>query len=129
MSLADQKLAKLEIQRLLELDIIEPSESEWSSPAFLVDKKGEIKRLVANCKALNSVIRKNSAPLPRMYECLKILQKSNFVSTFDMQEGFYQVKMSDDSAHYTAFCVAPSHFYQFKRMPFGLCNSPAVFRP
>lgn len=128
MSLADQQLAEAEIQRLLELDIIEPSESEWCSPAFLVDKKDGSKRLVVNYKALNNVSQKNSAPLPRMDECLKILQKSNYVSTIDMQQGFYQVKMSEDSSHYTAFCVAPSHFYQFKRMPFGLCNSPAVFQ-
>lgn len=128
MSLADQRTAEAEIQRLLEQDIIEPSESEWCSPAFLVDKKGGSKRLVVNYKALNAVSKKNSAPIPRIDECLKILQESKFVSTLDLQQGFYQVKMSEDSKHYTAFCLPPSHFYQFKRMAFGLTNSPAVFQ-
>ena len=128
MSLADQQLAEAEIQRLLDLDIIEPSVSDWCSPAFLVNKKGGSKRLVVNYKALNSVMKKNSAPIPRIDECLKILQESRFVSTLDLQQGFYQMKMSEDSKHYTAFCLPPSHFYQFKRLPFGLTNSPAVFQ-
>lgn len=128
LSLKDQQMAEAEIRKLLSLNIIEPSESEWCSPAFLVDKKGGNKRLVVNYKGLNAVARKNSAPLPRMDECLKILQKANFVSTLDLQQGFYQIPMSDDSKHYTAFCLPPSHFYQFKRMPFGLCNSPAIFQ-
>lgn len=128
MSLTDQQKAEAEIQRLLDLDIIEPSESEWCSPAFLVDKKGGSKRLVVNYKALNAVTKKNSAPIPRIDECLKILQDSNFVSTLDLQQGFYQVNMAEDSKHYTAFCLPPSHFYQFKRMAFGLTNSPAVFQ-
>ena len=40
--------------------------------------------------------------------------------------GFYQVPISPASRHLTGFATTFGH-YQFKRMPFGLTNSPAVF--
>ena len=50
-------------------------------------------------------------------------------STMDFKSRFWQVKMALESQQYTAFTVSNLGFYEFTRMPFGLCNALATFIP
>ena len=45
----------IELESLIELDIIEPSTSAWSSPPIPVKKKNSGIRIVVDFKKLNSV--------------------------------------------------------------------------
>ena len=49
-------------------------------------------------------------------------------STMDFKSGFWQVHMALKSQQYTTFTVGNLGFYEFTRMPFGLCNMPMTFQ-
>ena len=48
--------------------------------------------------------------------------------TMDFKSGFWQVRMAPESQQYTTFTVGNLGFYEFTRMPFGLCNMPVTFQ-
>lgn len=58
---------------------------------------------------------------------LDLLQGAKIYSTLDLKNGFFHVSIEEASRKYTAF-VVPNGHYEFVKMPFGLCTSPAYFQ-
>ena len=115
------------VQQMLEQGVIEPSHSPWSSPVVLVEKKDGSHRFCVDYRQLNSVTKMDVFPLPRIDDILDTLAGAQYFTTLDLASGFWQVKMDAESQEKTAF-VTHSGLYEFKVMPFGLCNSPATFQ-
>ncbi|MES9883150.1 MAG: reverse transcriptase domain-containing protein, partial [Sedimenticola sp.] len=120
------KIAKQEVESMLDNGIIEPSISPWASPIVLVDKKDGTTRFCVDYRALNQCTRKDSYPLPRAQDCFDAMGGTNWFSSIDLQSGYWQVAMDPSDADKTAF-TCPLGLYQFRVLPFGLCNGPPTF--
>ena len=107
--------------------VIEPSSSPWASPVVLVRKKDGSLQFCIDYRHLNLVTKPDVFPLPRMDDLLDQLGQSKLFSTLDLASGYWQVKMHPDSREKTAF-ITHQGLYEFKVMPFGLRNAPAVFQ-
>ena len=70
---------------------------------------------------------KHVYPLPTIDETLDTLSGSQLFSTLNLASGYWQVEVSDEDRQKTAFCTTEG-LYEFKVMPFGLCNAPATFQ-
>ena len=104
---------------------IELSDSPWSAPVVLVTKKDGRTRFCVDYRQLNLATVKDAYPLPRIDDTLDIAGKRWF-STLDLASGNWRVSLSPEARCKTAFATH-SGLFQFKVMPFGLCNAPATF--
>lgn len=116
-----------EIEKLLRLGIIEPSNSKWCAPIVPVPKPDGTVRMCIDYRKLNEVTIKDQYPIPRINQILDSLHGSSIFSTLDATSGYYQITMSVKDRPKTAF-YHQGNSYQFKRMPFGLCNAPSTFQ-
>ena len=116
-----------EIEGMLEMGIIEPSMSEWSSPVVLVPKKDASWRFCMDFRRVNALSTFDPYPMPRIDDLIDRLGSARYLTTLDLSKGYWQVPMSPESKPLTAF-KTPFGFYQFCFMPFGLQGAPATFQ-
>ncbi|GFX01388.1 transposon Tf2-6 polyprotein [Trichonephila clavipes] len=114
------------LREMQENDVIEPSSSPWASPIVLVRKKDGSTRFCVDYRKLNDVTKKDSYPLPRIDDTLDTLSGHKWFSTLDLKSGYWQVEIHPEDREKTAF-TSGQGLWQFKVMPFGLCNAPATF--
>jgi len=119
--------AKRQVKEMLEERIVEPSVSPWCSEYVLVKKKTNDWPLCIDFRRLNSVIKRDSFPLPNAEECLEQLSGNQFFSSLDFAGGCWRLPVTEDGRGMTAFRV-DGEVYQFVRMPFGLKHPPATFQ-
>ena len=116
------------IQEMLDGGAIWPSQSPWCNAVILVRKKDGTLRFCIDFRHLNARTKKDSYLIPKCPETMESLVGAHYFSTMDLKSGFWQVKVSEDSHQYTAFMVGSMGVYEFLRMPYSLCNVPAMFQ-
>ncbi|KAK9679855.1 Reverse transcriptase (RNA-dependent DNA polymerase) [Popillia japonica] len=123
----EREIIQEQVSEMLELGIIRPSDSEWSSPVVLVKKPNGSFRFCVDYRKLNSVTRKSSYPLPLIDDILTYLGGNKYFSTLDLNSGYFQCAIREKDKHKSAFIISDG-LYEFNRMSFGLCNAPATFQ-
>lgn len=117
---------KKEVQDMLKMDIIERSDSPYSSPVVLVSKKDGSTRFCIDFRRLNKITQFDAEPMPNAEEIFVKLAKDNFFTKIDLTKGYWQIAVKPEDRPKTAF-TTPDGLYQFRKMPFGLINAPATF--
>jgi len=115
------------VQNMLKAGVIEPSCSPWTSNIVVVTKKDGSLRFCVDYRKLNSVMRRDAYPLPRMDSCLDALSGARYFNAFDLRSGYHQVPMDMRDADKTTFIVRTGT-YRYRRVPFGLCNAGSTFQ-
>ena len=116
------------LQEMLDIGAIRRSTSPWASPVVLVCKKDGSLWFCIDLRKFNNQTIKDAQSLPRIKDSLNCLDGAAIFTSLDLQSGYWQVEMTEDSKPLTAFTVGPLGFYKCVWMPFGLTNAPATFQ-
>lgn len=125
--------AEREIQRLIDLDVIEYSNSPYHSPAFLVAKpnaKGANTkwRLISDFRLVNKHVIRSYQPLPDIESLTSMWNGCEFFSTLDLNQGYYQQLLDPESRPITACSIPGVASFQYKCTPLGLSSSSTAFQ-
>ena len=116
------------LKLMLGAGVVRPSNSPWCNAVVLVKKKDGSLHFCIDFRRPNALMVKDSHPLPHICETLESLAKAAHYSTFDLNSGFWQVPMDEESKQYTAFTLGSMDLYECESMPFRLCNAPPTFQ-
>ncbi len=125
--LAQREVVEEHIKSMLEAGIIRPSTSPWASPLVVVTKATGGKRICADYRQVNRVLKMNSYPLPNIDDIWPALKGAKYFSSLDLRAGYWQVGVAEADKPKTAI-VTHQGLYEFNVMPFGLSTAPPAFQ-
>ena len=126
--LDDNELVELRAQfeSLLADNRICVSNSPYGAPILFARKKNGKLRMCIDYRQLNSNTVLDSYPLPRIDQLTCQLDGAKVFSKIDLNNAYHQLPVAQEDQHKTAFSCRYGT-YEFKVMPFGLCNAPSTF--
>ena len=116
-----------QLKEYLQNNWIRHSKALYGAPVLFVQKKDGSLRMCVDYRGLNKVTIKDRYPLPRIDDLIDRLHGATVFSSLDLQSGYHQIRIAEEDRHKTAF-ITHKGLFEFKVMPFGLCNAPAAFQ-
>jgi hypothetical protein len=123
---ANREVIDKQMDKWIQLGVIEPSKSPWAAPAFIVYRNGK-PRMVVDYRKLNEVAISDEFPLSKQEDILQALSGSQWLSTLDALAGFTQMEIEKTEREKLAFRTHRG-LWQFVHMPFRYKNGPSIFQ-
>lgn len=108
---------------MLDHGVIQQSFCPYFSPVLLVQKNDKTWRFFVDYRHVNAIMVKNRFPLHIIDELLDELAGAKWFTSLHLRVGYHQIRLQleDKTAFYT-------HHGKFRVMPYGLTNTPAIFK-
>lgn len=131
--LTEEKIqaAKQLVQEQLDAGHIEPSNSAWNSPIFVIKKKSGKWRLLQDLRKVNETMELMGALQPGLPTPAAIPQNT-YKIIIDLKDCFYTIPLNPKDCERFAFSVPSVNFrepmqrYHWKVLPQGMANSPTL---
>ncbi|GFN78674.1 reverse transcriptase [Plakobranchus ocellatus] len=123
---AAREFVTQEINDLLSLGVIEPSDSPYCFPIVVVKKRDGSMRLCIDFRKMNAVTVFDAENIPRQEDLFNQLFYATIFSSCDLCKAYWQVPLHPESRRYTAFQTLLG-LMQWVRMLFGLVTASATF--
>ena len=91
-----RSVMETEIQDMLDLGVIEPSVSPYSSPIILVPKTDGSMRFCIDYLKLNKVTGFDAEPMPNMKEIINRMSGHKYFTKMDLSKGYWQVGLTEN---------------------------------
>jgi len=124
---AEEAAEKEMVLKLVGQGVLEKAESPWAAVNVFVAKKDGGTRATSDFRAVNDRIVSDTYPMEAVRETLDWLSSKKVFSTFDLKDGYFQVKLAEESRAITAIRTVLG-LYQYCRLPMGMKNSSAAFQ-
>ena len=123
--------AKALIFEQLELGHIEPSNSPWNTPIFVIKKKSGKRRLLQDLRAINATMEDMGALQPGLPSPVAVPEGYNII-VIDLQDCFFTTPLNPEDKKRFAFSLPSENLkqpylrFQWKVLPQGMKNSPTL---
>ena len=100
----------------------------WVTPAVFVPKpnKDEV-RICVDMRCANEAIQREKLPIPTVDEVLEEMNGSTVFTKLDMNMGFHQIELEEESRDITTFSAGDSLF-RYNRLRFGVNSAPEQYQ-
>ena len=122
-----RRLIREAIEKLHRLNVIRPSDSPVASPVVVVMQKGR-PRFCVDLRQVNEITEADRYAIPHQDNIFASLIGAMFFSHLDLNKGYHQVELDEESRKLTAFITEEFGLWEYLRVPFGLKNAPSFFQ-
>lgn len=126
----EQKIVFQEaVDDLLRKDVIEETRElgdQFISNIFVRPKPNGKVRLILDLTELNKFLILQHFKLENFNTALQMVDRDNFMSTIDLQDAYFSVKIHSEFRKYLRFRW-DSKLFQFRAVPMGLACAPFIF--